>query len=183
MNMRKYLTRSTIVALALALLPIVAVPSADAASNCTPPDLGKKAIGSVQVGNMVVDLTRVSYPAGGDVFPPDDARVGGVSTRHQPLTSLMGSSLIVWHDYWKGCAGSLNVLVNKKPGFKFVVTDGKGKKKVYQIAEVSTIKMGNYPKTWFSLNGPRQLIMVTCTGKLVGGHKVLNAVVRAVPVF
>lgn len=180
--MRKHMTRSIIVAFALALLPIVVAPSAEATSNCAPVDLGKQAVGSIQVGDVVVDVTKVTYPAGGDLFPPNDARVAGVSTLHQPLSAKLGSSLIVWHDYWNRCSGPLNVLTEKKPGFKFVVTDAKGKKVAYEIVEISTIKMGDYRKSWFSLNGPRQLILVTCTGKLVNGHKVLNSVVRAVPV-
>ena len=155
--------------------------SAQAVSNCDPIDLGKKAIGSIKVGKTVVDLERFTYPAGGDLYPPDDARVAGVSARHQPLSARVGSTIIAWHDYWDGCYGSLNVLSTKKPGFTFSVTDGKGKTRKYEIVEVTTVKMGNYPASWFTLNGPRQLVLVTCAGKLVNGHKVLNSVVRAVP--
>lgn len=168
---------------AAVLLPLSAAPSVQAASNCAPVDLGKKALGSVQVGSTVVDLMRVTYPAGGDLFPPDDARIAGVSALHQPLTAQLGSTLIVWHDFWNKCSGPLNVLTKQKPGFRFSVTDAKGKKRLYEVVEVTTIKMGDYRSTWFSLNGPRQLVMVTCAGKLVNGHKALNSVVRAVPVL
>lgn len=171
-------------ALVAAAMTFVGTPSADAAanSNCAPVDLGKKAIGSVKVGKMVVDLQRVTYPAGGDLFPPDNARIAGVSARHQPITARVGSTIILWHDYWNGCYGSLNLLAKKKIGFTFSVTDSKGKSQKYEIVEITTVKMGNYPSSWFALNGPRQLVLVTCAGNLVGGHKVLNSVVRAVPV-
>lgn len=181
--MRNLLVRFLTAALVSVLVPTALASTGQAASNCAPIDLGKKAIGSVKVGSTVVDLTRVTYPAGGDLYPPDDARIAGVSSLHQPLTARLGSTLIVWHDYWNDCTGPLNVITEKKPGFRFTVTDWKGKQRAYEIVEVTTIKMGDYRSSWFSLNGPRQLVLVTCTGKLVNGHKALNAVVRAVPVI
>lgn len=176
--------RTRIAALLLALVSsFIAVPSAYAASNCAPLELGNKAAGEIQVGSMVVDVARISYKPGGEVLPPSSPLIAGISILHQPLKATMGSSLIVWHDYWSGCYGSLNVLATKKPGFKFVVRDETGKKRVFAISKILTVKMGDYKNEWFSLNGPRQLIMVTCTGKLVGGHKVFNKVVIANPVL
>ena len=180
--MKHSVVRLMVVALVAATMSTIGTSTAGAASNCAPVDLGKQAIGTVRVGKTMVDLERVTYPAGGDLFPPADARIAGVSARHQPLSAKVGSTIIVWHDFWDGCAGPLNTLMKKKLGFQFSVTDGKGVTRKYEIVEKSTIKMGNYQKSWFALNGPRQLVMFTCTGELVNGHKVLNEVVRAVPV-
>ena len=64
---------------------------------------------------------------------------------------------------------------------KFSVVDEKGVNTQYQVVKNMTIKVGQYSADWFRLNGPRQLVFVTCAGKVVNGHHTQNQVVIAIP--
>lgn len=178
--MKRFASFTLTVALIGNLLLAVA-PSANAAS-CPDPKKDGKTIGKVVVGKVVADVKYIDYEAGGYVDPPNSPLSVGLSIRHMPLYSPIGSSLLVWHVNYKGCVGKLNVLNDKKPGFKFSIIDEKGFKQSFKISEKVQVKKGRYKAEWFQLNGPRQLTLVTCIGKVVNRHYQDNLVIIAVPV-
>lgn len=147
------------------LVSLASATSSSAAANCPPPDAQAKTVGKIKVDNVVVDVKNVDYPKGKTLNPPRSPLVAGVSIRHKPLSSPTGSSLIVWHVTYNGCRGKLNKIIDKKKGFAFEVTDEKGEKTKYAISKRIQVKRGKYDPNWFLLSGPRQLVMVTCTGK------------------
>lgn len=178
--MKRFAYISVALALISNLLFVVA-PSASAAS-CPDPKKDGKTIGKVVVGKVVAEVKYIDYEAGGYVDPPNSPLSVGLSIRHMPLSSPIGSSLLVWHVNYKGCVGKLNVLNDKKPGFKFSIVDEKGFKQQFVIQSKTQVTKGKYKAEWFQLNGPRQLTMVTCTGKVVNRHYTDNLVIIAVPV-
>ena len=166
----------------LVLASLLAPVGSQAATNCGNPNRDGKTIGKIVVGKVAVDVKSVTYPAGGELAPPRSPLNAGVSARHNPLSADFGSSVIVWHINYDGCIGKLDV-INKKPvGYTFRVTDEKGQTVKYAISAKYVVPKGKYKPEWFLLSGPRQLTMITCTGKVVNRHYVDNLVIIATPV-
>lgn len=113
--------------------------------------------------------------------PPSSPANAGVSARHNPLSATSGSSIVTWHVNYNGCAGALNPITKKDIGFTFSIKDEKGESTKYKIVENYTVPKGSYLPEWFELTGPRQIVLVTCTGKFVKGHYQDNLVLIARP--
>ena len=169
--------------ISLALISNLLIGFATPASAAVCPDPKKdgKTIAKVKVGKLSVDVKYVDYPAAGVMDPPDSPLNVGLSIRHMPLTSPIGSSLLVWHINYKGCVGKLNPIMDKKVGSKFSIVDEKGFTQSFKITKKLQVKKGKYNEDWFALNGPRQLVLVTCIGKIVNRHYEDNYVIFAVP--
>ncbi len=160
---------------------VFGVNSANAA-KCPPTNQDGKTVAKLAMGKSKVEIKRVDYPKSGVLDPPKSPQFAGVSIRHQPLSSIEGSSIIVWHVSYHGCRGRLNMLSEAPLKTKFTVTDEKGINTEYQVVKNVTIKVGAYQPDWFRMNGPRQLVFVTCAGKVVKGHHTQNQVLIATPV-
>jgi hypothetical protein len=171
-----YLTTFIFVFLALW---VGALPAS--AAKCPPTDMDGKTVANLFVGKSKVEIKRVDYPKSGALDPPKSPQFAGVSIRHQPLSAVQGSSIIVWHVSYHGCKGRLNMLSEAPLNTKFSVVDEKGGNTQYQIVKNFKIKKGDYEADWFRLNGSRQLVFVTCTGKVVDGHYTHNQVLIAIP--
>lgn len=172
---------------ALASLLLIAsfvVPSGSsiAAPKCEPVTPTGKTIGKIQVGSVGLPIKAFNYPAGGVMEPQGSTLMAALSQRHMPLSSTMGSSVLVWHRDYLGCSNSLNILLGKKVGDKFKVTDERGKTLNYKIVKKVNVNKGKYDKSWFTLIGPRQLTLATCTGKFKAGHYEENVVIIAKPI-
>jgi hypothetical protein len=155
-------------------------PTASAA-KCPAGNSDGKTIGTIKVGSLAVPVKSVTYPLSGELNPPISPLNAGVSARHNPLEATEGSSIIVWHINYKGCVGKLNPITESKVGAKFSVVDEKGATRSYKIASKTTVPLGDYKTDWFRLDGPRQLVFVTCGGKVVKGHYTRNQILIAVP--
>ena len=155
-------------------------PSASAA-KCPAGKSDGKTIGNIKVGSLTVPVKSVTYPLSGELNPPISPLNAGVSARHNPLEAKEGSSIIVWHINYKGCVGKLNPITESKVGAKFSVVDEMGTTQSYKIASKTTVALGDYKPEWFRLDGPRQLVFVTCGGKVVKGHYTRNQILIAVP--
>lgn len=164
------------------ILGLFSATTANAAA-CPPPKKDGKTIGTIKVGKTTVNVKNIDYPAGKDLDPPKSPLNVGLSIRHQPLASPIGSSLLVWHVNYNGCQGRLNVINDKKPGFTFKVKDENKLLTTYKVTEVYKVKKGKYKPEWFMLTGPRQLVMVTCTGKVVNRSYTHNLVIIAAPLL
>jgi hypothetical protein len=149
---------------------------------CANPDQDGKTVGKISVGKSAVDIKRIDYPKSGVLDPPKSPLAAGVSIRHQPLSAIQGSSLIVWHVSYSGCEGKLNTITKTSLDSTFSVVDENGVTTKYKITKNTTVPVGKYDSDWFRLNGSRQLVFVTCAGKVVKGHHTHNQVVVATPV-
>jgi hypothetical protein len=155
-------------------------PTASAA-KCPASNLDGKTIGTIKIGSVSVPIKSVTYPLSGELDPPKSPLFAGVSARHNPLKATVGSSIIVWHIEYDGCKGKLNPIIKAKVGSKISVTDEEGKKTSYKISDSISVPLGEYKAKWFRIDGPRQLVFVTCGGKVVKGHYTRNQIVIAVP--
>lgn len=155
--------------------------SASSAASCPPTDIDGKTVATLNMGKSKVEIKRVDYPKSGELDPPRSPLFGGVSIRHQPLSAIQGSSIIVWHVNYKGCQGRLNIITAAPLNTKFTIVDEKGVKTQYQIVKNFSVLKGKYQADWFRLNGPRQLVFVTCNGKVVNRHYTHNQILIAVP--
>ena len=161
---RKIIAALTVLLLSLSV-SIFGAGTATAA-KCPPTNQDGKTVGNLIMGKSKVEIKRVDYPKSGVLDPPKSPQFAGVSIRHQPLSSIEGSSLIVWHVSYHGCKGRLNMLSEAPLKTKFSVVDEKGVNTQYQVVKNMTIKVGQYSADWFRLNGPRQLVFVTCAGEV-----------------
>ena len=180
MKMRKVFT--TLITLALLIVTTCFGVTPASAAKCPPTDIDGKTVGKLFMGKSKVEIKRVDYPKSGALDPPKSPQYAGVSIRHQPLSAVQGSSIIVWHVSFHGCKGRLNMLSEAPLKTKFSVVDEKGGNTQYQVVKNFKVKKGAYQADWFRLNGNRQLVFVTCTGKVIKGHYTHNQVLIAVPV-
>lgn len=162
-----------------ALVPTALSQSAAACVQVKPKG---KTIGSIKAGDVKMPIKAFTYPAGGIMEPQKTVLAAGLSKRHMPLSSTLGTSVITWHVNFKGCVNRLNTLMNKKQGFVFRVTDENGVTTKYRIDQKLVVRKGKYKKSWFNLIGPRQLALFTCTGGFENGHYKDNMVFIATPV-
>ncbi|MEN9736038.1 MAG: hypothetical protein RL129_748 [Actinomycetota bacterium] len=151
------------------------------AAGCNPAKPIGKTVGQIQVGSVGMPIKSFNYPAGGVMEPAKSTLMAAVSMRHMPLSSTMGTSVIVWHVNYAGCNNALNVLTTQPVGSTFKITDEKGKTKVYVISKRLKVAKGNYQDSWFDLIGPRKLLLATCSGAFKNGHYEDNTVIFATP--
>lgn len=167
---------TVLMGLALIVVPL-AQPTADAA--CKPVKATGKTVGRIEVGNVDMPIKSFSYPLGGVMEPQKSTLAAGVSRRHMPLSSNLGTSVITWHKDYSGCVNELNIMFDRKVGSTFAITDENGDVQRYKVTKKLEVRKGDYRKSWFTLVGPRQLTLVTCTGKFSNGHYEKNLVIIA----
>ncbi len=177
--MRKKISIVTSLALAFSAIAFIAPQGAQA--ECKPTKATGKTVGSIAIGSTSSLIKPFNYPAGGTMEPQKTTSVASLSERHMPLSSSVGTSVILWHRDYQGCVHPLNIFMSKKVGDTFSITDENGESKRYRLTTVGVIKKGEYKKSWFTLIGPRQIAMFTCTGVFKSGHYEKNMVFIAVP--
>lgn len=164
---------------AQAVVPRLATTTS--ASTCPSASVGGAAVGRFTVGAVSVPIKRAAMSAAGVLDPPPSALIASVVTDFQPLKATSGSTVILWHSrYGAGCNGTLNVLMHRRIGDQFSITDGAGTTRAYAISAMITVPKGHYKASWFRATGPRQLSLITCTD-LVNGVFLKNLVILAVP--
>jgi len=158
-------------------------PSALSISSaaCKPEKPTGKTIGTITVGNLDMPIKAFNYPAGGVMEPQGTTLAAGLSLRHMPLDSKLGTTVITWHVNYNGCWSPLNVLMDKEAGFVITLEDEDGVRTKYKIEKKLVVKKGDYKKSWFTLIGPRQIALFTCTGTFIKGHYDKNMVFIATP--
>lgn len=152
------------------------------AAKCVPVKPTGKSVGSITVGSLTMPIKSFNYPAGGVMEPQKSTLMAALSERHMPLSSTLGTSVIVWHVNYSGCVNQLNTLTYKSIGSTFNVVDENGDTTKYKIAQKFEVTKGKYKKEWFTLIGPRQLLLATCTGAFANGHYKENSILIAIPV-
>lgn len=177
--MRKQIAISALFALVISLVSPITYASAQ---ECVPVKSKGATVGTIKVGSVSMPIKGFLYPAGGIMEPQKTTTSAGLSERHMPLSSNVGTSVIAWHRDLSGCINALNVFMTKKAGDRFTITDEKGVTTKYRLDLVQVIKKGDYKKSWFTLIGPRQIAMFTCTGVFKSGHYEKNMAFIATPV-
>jgi hypothetical protein len=71
--------------------------------------------------------------------------------------------------------------MGKEEGFVITLEDEDGVRTKYKIEKKLVVKKGDYKKSWFTLIGPRQIALFTCTGTFIKGHYDKNMVFIATP--
>lgn len=170
---------SAVVALA-GTISIVSLQPASAA--CSPIKSTGKSAGAISIGSLSMPIKSFNYQAGGIMEPEKNTTAAGLSARHMPLSSKVGTSVIVWHRDFKGCIHPLNTFMDKSAGTQFSITDEKGVTTKYRLNSVKVVTKGDYKASWFNLIGPRQIVMFTCTGVFKSGHYEKNVVFIATPI-
>ena len=175
--------RGVAIASAIALLSTVVATNGGAATAaaCVEVKSTGKSVGTISLGSLSMPIKAFNYPAGGIMEPAKNTTAAGLSQRHMPLSSAVGTSIVVWHRDYQGCVHPLNAFMKKSVGTKFNVTDEKGKSLTYRLTKVGVITKGDYKSEWFDLIGPRQIVMFTCTGVFKSGHYEKNMVFVATP--
>ncbi len=152
------------------------------AAKCAPVKPAGKTVGTIGIGSLKMPIKPFNYPAGGVMEPQKSTLMAALSERHMPLSSTLGTSVIVWHVNYAGCINALNVLTTKSIGTTFSIVDENGDTTKYKISQKYEVVKGKYKKEWFTLIGPRQLLLATCTGAFANGHYKENSILIAVPV-
>jgi hypothetical protein len=171
---------ATVVALTAGLIVIPNIAASAAA--CKPVKPVGKNVGQIQVDAVKMPILEFMYPAGGVMEPQKSTLMAGLSRRHMPLSSTVGTSVVVWHRDYSKCVSALNILFKKSKGDRITLTDENGKVRIYQIQLKEVITKGDYKDSWFTLIGPRQIALFTCTGKFKNGHYENNLVLIAKPI-
>lgn len=172
---------ATVAAIVLASSLVIPANLVSASAECAPVKATGKTVGTIEIGSVSSQIKSFNYPAGGVMEPQRTTTVAGLSQRHMPLSSPVGTSVIAWHRDYKGCINPLNIFMKKQVGDTFSITDENGESKRYRLTVVRVINKGEYKKSWFTLIGPRQIAMFTCTGVFNSGHYEKNMVFIAVP--
>jgi hypothetical protein len=71
--------------------------------------------------------------------------------------------------------------MGKEEGFVITLEGEDGVRTKYKIEKKLVVKKGDYKKSWFTLIGPRQIALFTCTGTFIKGHYDKNMVFIATP--
>ena len=177
---RRIIASLSIIALALVATSTFNIAPATAA-NCKPVKPTGTTVGKIQVNSVDMPIKSFNYPKGGVMEPQASTMMAALSDRHMPLSSQLGTSVIVWHRNYNGCENQLNTFFLKDIGSTFKITDENGRVTTYVIDKKFTVKKGSYKSNWFTLVGPRQLTLATCTGAFKAGHYVDNLVIIATP--
>ena len=162
---------------------LIALPMHQAsASSCKPVEPVGKSIGRIKAGDVSLPIIYFTYPAGGAMKIQGSTKMVGLSNRHMPLSSQVGTSVLLWHINYNHCWNDLNILTNKDAGYQFTIIDEKGKSQKYELTKRYIVNKGKYRTEWFDVVGPRKLLLVSCTGSFKDGHYTQNVVMIANPV-
>lgn len=172
---------SSLGAIAIAASALILPNFSATAAQCNPIKPTGKTVGQIVAGSVSMPIKAFNYPAGGIMEPQKTTLAAALSQRHMPLSSTSGTSVVVWHINYAGCNNALNVLSAQTAGYKFKVTDEKGKTTTYSISKRYKVTKGNYQESWFDLIGPRKLLLATCAGAFKNGHYEDNVVIIATP--
>lgn len=179
---RAKITR-TLLSFTLAIgITFVPLALSTSAAACVPVKPTGKSVGTLSVGKLKMPIKAFNYPAGGIMEPQGTTLAVGLSKRHMPLSSQLGTSVLTWHVNYNGCWSPLNVLMGKSEGYIFSIKDENGDTTKYRVDKKVVVKKGDYKKSWFTLVGPRQVALFTCTGTFIRGHYDKNMVFIATPI-
>ncbi|MGN7247608.1 class F sortase [Janibacter anophelis] len=133
---------------------------------------------------IYASLTSVRFSGGSLTIPREPWRVG-LDIDSAPVTASSGTTLLAGHVDLSGTPGALVRLADAEPGALVYVTDDAGERSSFVTSGLQRYSKVSLPRSIFAVDGPRQLVLVTCGGPVitVGGerHYRDNVVLTAVP--
>lgn len=85
-----------------------------------------------------------------------------------------GTTLLAGHVAYNGVWGAFHNIAYMEPGNVAYTKDMNGAVQKWRVKEITWHKQVNFPQEYWSKEGNRQLVMVTCGGRFVGGHYIYN---------
>lgn len=111
-------------------------------------------------------LSSVRFSGGSLTIPREPWRVG-LDIDSAPLTSSSGTTLLAGHVDLSGTPGALARLAEAEPGALVYVTDGEGVRRTFVTSSLQRYSKVALPRSIFAVDGPRQLVVVTCGGPVI----------------
>lgn len=115
------------------------------------------------------------------MIPTNPRKVSWYSGGSDLAGGTEGTTLLAGHIAYNGVNGSFRWLANAKPGNLVYTKNANGATQKWVVDKVFYRKQTDFPQSYWSAEGPRQLIMVTCGGSFSNGHYNYNVFVSAVP--
>lgn len=133
---------------------------------------------------VYASLSSVRFSGGSLTIPREPSQVG-VDVGSASLSADDGTTLLAGHVDLSGTPGALAALAKAQPGALVYVTDGEGRRAAFVTSALQSYSKVSLPRSIFAVDGPRQLVVVTCGGPVmtVDGerHYRDNVVLTAVP--
>lgn len=133
---------------------------------------------------VYASLSSVRFSGGSLTIPREPSQVG-VDIGSAPVTADEGTTLLAGHVDLSGTPGALVSLAEAKPGAVVYVTDGEGRRTAFVTSALQSYSKVSLPRSIFAVDGPRQLVLVTCGGPVMTidgeSHYRDNVVLTAVP--
>lgn len=149
----------------------------------SPDDMGPDRIYVPSLG-VYASLTSVRFSGGDLTIPREPWRVG-LDIDSSPITATVGTTLLAGHVDLSGTPGALVQLAQAEPGALVYVTDGEGVRRSFVTSSLQRYSKVSLPRSIFAVDGPRQLVVVTCGGPVISidgeRHYRDNVVLTAVP--
>jgi len=119
----------------------------------------------VRLGGVRAPVTLAPVAADGTLAVPDDVSELGWWVGSAPMGAAAGTTLVAGHvDSAEQGLGVFARLRDVAPGDEVAVVDGLGGEHLFRVTEVEQVAKGDLPRRLFSVDGPRLLALVTCSG-------------------
>lgn len=155
----------------------------DAGIAMSPDQMGPDRIYVPSLG-VYASVSSVRFSSGSLTLPHEPWRVG-LDIDSAPLSNDEGTTLMAGHVDLSGTPGALVALARAQPGALVYVTDGEGRRSGFVTSGLQRYSKVSLPRSIFAVDGPRQLVVVTCGGPVmtIAGerHYRDNVVLTAVP--
>lgn len=114
---------------------------------------------------------------------PANPRHGVWYGKGAPLVGAdVGTTLVASHVSQASGWGALRYLYTLRGGEMIYTKDAAGKTQQWQLTQMRVLEHTDFPQEYWSADGVRQLVVVTCGGTISGGHYDKNIFAIATPV-
>lgn len=115
------------------------------------------------------------------MIPTNPRKVSWYSAGADLAGGTEGTTLLAGHIAYNGVNGSFRWLANVKVGNVAYTKNANGATQKWIADKVFYREQTDFPQSYWSAEGPRQLILVTCGGSFANGHYSKNVFVSFVP--
>lgn len=159
------------------------VGSTSASVVMSPEQMGPDRLYVPSLG-VYAGLSPVRFSDGTLTIPSEPWRVGR-DIDSAPVSARSGTTLLAGHVDLSGTPGALVALAEAAPGALVYVTDDQGVRRSFVTSGLQRYSKVSLPRSIFAVDGPRQLVVVTCGGPVITTSGVQhyrdNVVLTAVP--
>jgi hypothetical protein len=116
------------------------------------------------------------------MIPTNPRKVSWYSSGGDLAGGTQGTTLLAGHIAWSGVNGSFRWLSNVKLGNVAYTKNANGAVQKWKATQVLYREQTSFPQSYWSAEGTRQLVMVTCGGPFRNGHYEYNVFAVFTPV-